>query len=100
MLRLIDPGNKGSRQGSALALLLAFVLLASTIHVSLHDWDDSGSGPVGHQECQLSKLPGALLPTPPLPVLFFNLASLVIFVTQSPSWPVDSWSWQARAPPL
>ena len=78
---------------------MVIALLSSLVHVSLHDIDDSGSGLVGHYECQLSLLPGALLPVLQVPPAVFGAVLLLIFILSSPCTSTTSWAWSARAPP-
>tara|TARA_R110001592_G_scaffold59620_2_gene180879 strand:+ start:1968 stop:2270 length:303 start_codon:yes stop_codon:yes gene_type:complete len=100
MFKLHDQMNKDAQHRSILVLLLIFALLASTIHVTLHDGDDSGSGLIGHAECQLTYLLGALLPTKSLPAFSFSKQSLVISYSQVIPYLAAYSSFQARAPPL
>lgn len=75
-------------------------VLATSLHVVLHDWDESGSGPTGHQECQLSHLTLALLPLPSLLILPFVLISLVVLNNKHFTSTFFNNFYQPRAPPF
>ncbi|MBL4868771.1 MAG: hypothetical protein JKY67_20600 [Pseudomonadales bacterium] len=99
-MSILTNKQRSKHHGIALAIAMIIAVMSGLVHVSLHDIDDSGSGLIGHYECQLSQLPGALLPTLQLPPIVFGPILLFVFVLCSPSSPIIGWAWLARAPPL
>lgn len=98
---MLSPAHILNTRGSRLiAVLAALSLLFAAQHLAMHDLDDSGRGPIGHQECQLDHLPYAHLPAPCLGLPAAAPAVLLAAVYVQRSLPVLFHSWLARAPPL
>lgn len=89
-----------ARHTRLLSAVLVFALFATLIHVSLHDLDESGSGPTGHQDCQLSQQSNGLLPS--LLPLFSPLLSVFLLVVISNHLVFSEFprTQHARAPPF
>lgn len=96
-----SPAQILSFRGARLiAILAALSLLFAAQHLAMHDLDDSGRGPIGHQECQLDHLPYAHLPAPCLGLPASAPAVLLAALYLKRPLPVLVHSWLARAPPL
>lgn len=83
----------------AVAILLICALMVASLHVVQHDWDDSGTGPTGHQQCQLSQLSNALSAHLPLILELPSPSLQFIYVTLQFVYTAPRSAWKARAPP-
>lgn len=92
----------GLTGGGVIRIALMFAWLFAGLHVSLHDWDNTGS-PVAHDECQIcriNQLPAAPLAAPSVDPPAVT-APVMLLASRDQS-PVEPWvrSHRARAPPL